>query len=223
VDNSVVQIGTTNRPVTHLPVGSLRRFGIAENGGNLYRVVYSTSRLHQLGGKWPDGSVEYRWVPRYPIAMWVLEKWLSAFDYAGPESDWVKDPETNLFTLGMYPKDGEYEFCFGWPTDMQPTIDKIGDVIQYLNRQRENKSTEDFLRTAEDDLAYKQRRWMERNEYIMRDAIRTKAMRPTPSNPKGKTLTANDMKFNITADQLHMGKGGIMKPKGEVVGDNVTS
>ena len=38
--------------------------------------------------------------------------------------------------------------------------------------------------------------------YIMRDAIRTKAMRPTPSNPQGKTLTADDMKFNITAEQL---------------------
>ena len=208
----LISMATGNRPVQHLPVGSLRRFGIAENGSNLYRVVFSTSRLQMLGGKWPDGAVEYRWSPRYPtpLPMWVLEKWLSAMDYAGPESQWQKDPETNLFTLGPYPKDGEYEYCFGWPLDMEPSITQVEAVIQYLEYKKLNFSEGDHLRALEDDVAKKQRNWMENNEYIMRDAIRTKAMRPTPSNPEGKTLTANDMKFNITADQLprHMPRQG---------------
>jgi hypothetical protein len=157
-----------------------------------------------LGGRWPDGVVEYRWVPRYttPVPFWALEKWLSAADYAGPESEWVKDAETNLYTLGPYPKDGEYEYCFGWPLDMEPSQTQVQAVIQYLDWKRLNFNTGDHLRALEDDVATKQRNWMEQNEYIMRDAIRTKACRPTASNPTGRTLTADDMKFNITADQL---------------------
>lgn len=200
----LISLATGNKPVQHLPVGSLRSFGIAENGSNLYRVVFSTSRLQMLGGKWKDGRTEYRWVPRYPVPtpFWALEKWLSAADYAGAESEWPKDPETGLFTMGPYPRDGEYEYCFGWPLDMEPTLTQVGAVIQYLEYKRRNFNTGDYLRALEDDVATKQRKWMEQNEYIMRDAIRTRAMRPTPSNPKGKTLTAEDMKFNITADQL---------------------
>lgn len=211
MSESIIEIATGNRALTYLPVGSLRRFGVAANGGNLYRCVYSTSRLHMLGGKWPDGTIEYRWSPRYPIPMWVLEKWLSAEDYAGSEVDWHKDPETNLFTLGPYPRDGEYEFCFGWPTDMEPSLGQVEAIIQYLAWQKQNCNTQDYLTAMEDDLALKQKNWMENNAYMMRDAIRTRAMRPTPSNPKGKALTADDMKFNITADELpKLSKGGIM-------------
>ena len=201
---SELLLATGNVPIQHLPIGSMRGFGISENGSNLYRVVFSTSRLQLLGGKWKDGRTEYRWVPRYPtpVPMWVLEKWLSAADYAGAESEWPKCPETGLLTMGPYPKDGEYEFCFGWPLDMEPGRTQVEAVIQYLDWKKLNFNTGDHLRALEDDVAKQQRNWMENNAYIMNDAIRTKACRPTPSNPQGKTLTADDMKFNITAEQL---------------------
>ena len=192
------------KPLQFLPIGSMRQFGITPSGGNLYRVILSTSRMEMVGGKWPDGRIEYRWVPRYPTpaAFWVLEKWLSAEDYAGPESQWLPDFESGLFTLGPYPKDGEYEMVFGWPTDLEPGASQVAAVIQYLEYKRRNYTANDYLRALEDDVAKKKADWLDRNMYIMRDAIRTKACRPTPSNPKGKTLTADDMKFNVTADQL---------------------
>jgi len=211
-------IANGSKPLQYLPVGSLRKFGITPNGGNLYRIILSTSRLHMLGGTWPDGLTEYRWVPRYPMPMWCLEKWISAEDYAGPESDWHKDPATNLFTLGPYPKDGEYEFCFGWPFDMEPTYQQIEDVIGFLERRRQTHKMGDYLAEMEAENLRRQDQWLERNAYIMRDAIRTKAMRPTPSNPQGKTLTADDFSFNYfkkTANDVGLGKGGIV-PKEKV-------
>ena len=103
--------------------------GYGENlfGQPIYRLVYSDSRTDLVGGKWPDGNCEYREVPRYPAikGQWIMEKWVSAEDYAGPREAYEMqqlDIESGLYTCGPYPHRGEYTHChtfIGSPTEMQ--------------------------------------------------------------------------------------------------------
>lgn len=99
----------------------------------LYRVIWSESRMYLLGGEFGDGFVGYRWAPYYGgTAQWVLEKWLSGPEYAGPRERWegTKD-HTGLYSMGPYPSTGWYEHCFSWPNGQEPDLEAIVPLLEY--------------------------------------------------------------------------------------------
>jgi hypothetical protein len=115
------------RSVSIFPGIAMGRFGENIFAEPLYRLVFSDSRTDLLGGKWPDGNCDYREVPRYPAlkGQWIMEKWLSAEEYAGTREEYELtqfDAESGLYTCGPYPHRGEYTYChtfIGNPTEMQ--------------------------------------------------------------------------------------------------------
>src|SRR5262245_31807987 len=94
-------------------------WGKNPQGKPLYRIIWTESRTWLIGGCWGDnGEIEYRHAPYYGERKeWVLEKWMSAIEYAGTEEQWRADNvEPNLaaqgivvYQMGPYPKSGWYE------------------------------------------------------------------------------------------------------------------
>jgi hypothetical protein len=93
----------------HFPI-SLNRFGKTPYNENLYRIVFAPSRFHLIHGLWADGANGARLVPRYRAVgdAWILERWLSADEYAKcSRQKWERD----LLILGPWPERGEYDLC----------------------------------------------------------------------------------------------------------------
>lgn len=109
----------------------------------LFRIVWSESVDWQLGGEWGDGAIEYRWVPRYlGRKEWILEKWLSAQEYAGSREEWEKYKDhTGLYEMGPYPAMGQYEQCYSYKPGEVPDIEGIAQILEH------SKNTYDFART----------------------------------------------------------------------------
>lgn len=89
----------------------MQRFGTNPFGENRYRLVLASSRRHICHGRWNEaGLARAKWVPTYahlPSEDYVLEEWLSAFQYTGmTPSQWNADPA--MLSLGPYPHRGEY-------------------------------------------------------------------------------------------------------------------
>lgn len=114
---ALVQIngGTRTKPTEYpLPMG---RHGKNPFGENLWRIVYAASVMEMIGGRWPDGREEYRWVPKYDEpnirTKWILEKWRSGWEITkcSPEVyDYTyKAPGSELLINGPYPHRGDYE------------------------------------------------------------------------------------------------------------------
>jgi hypothetical protein len=108
-------------------------------GKPLYRVIWSESRTWLLGGCWPDGAVEYRYAPYYAGRQeWVLEKWLSAYEYAGTRRDWERSNSDGFLaphgivvrTMGPYPTMGWYEHVYSFPADDEPNLDLIVPLLE---------------------------------------------------------------------------------------------
>jgi hypothetical protein len=97
----------------HVPMGRAR-FGLNSFQENLWRIVFAPSVHTMIGGKWPDGAVEYRLRPKYRDLgdVWVLEKWISAFEDSGMTEttyNWLMaDSTTGLLPSGPYPHRGVY-------------------------------------------------------------------------------------------------------------------
>jgi hypothetical protein len=92
----------------------MARHGLNPFNENMWRIVFAPSVFTLIGGKWPDGSVEYRIRPKYRDLgdVWVLEKWISAFEDSGmTEATYnylMADNETGLLPGGPYPHRGVY-------------------------------------------------------------------------------------------------------------------
>lgn len=122
------------------PSVSTARYGENLFGAPLFRIVFSDSRTDLIGGKWPDGNCEYREVPRYPAirGQWILEKWLSAEEYAGTREQYEReqwDSESGLLTTGPYPQRGEYALCHQFIA--APTESMVGWAIHNLKVSRD--------------------------------------------------------------------------------------
>ena len=119
--------------------GTPNTYGKNPYGKPLYRVVWSESRSWMLGGLWPDGTIEYRWVPYYAGRKeWVLEKWLAPMEFAGTEESWQKDTLDYelcargivVYQMGPYPAKGWYEHCYSFPADSEPNIQAIVPLLE---------------------------------------------------------------------------------------------
>lgn len=185
--------------VNAAPVGvqnfpsSLRGFGTNPFGQPLYRCVWSMSRLHQIGGQFPDGTREYRWVPLYPVTPltpphWALEKWLSAVEFAGPRELYEADvdPVSGLIPTGPYPTMGEYAHCYSFPVDAPVTISMIEAQIMRIEAGRRYSFAEN--RQAHLDEEAKRRRAHDnRIADIVRDSQQAFGNLPSNVNPAKRT------------------------------------
>lgn len=89
----------------HYPL-SMDRFGKNPYGEPLWRIVFAESRYHLVHGDFGDS----RWVPMYRHVgpFWVLEKWMSATDFAQmSRARW----EREMTILGPWPERGEYQLA----------------------------------------------------------------------------------------------------------------
>ena len=93
---------------------SMVKYGLNPYGEPLWRVVYAPSVKKLVGGRFSDGYVGYRARKAYEHLgnCWVLEKWLSGWEFTRQhESDYVdsvKDSATGLLLTGPYPSRGIY-------------------------------------------------------------------------------------------------------------------
>jgi hypothetical protein len=120
----------------------MARFGLNPYGQNLYRIIFAPSRTHLVYGEWPNGERKAQWVKRYPEVgeSWVLERWLTPFEYARctPE-EWNQ----MLTILGPYPERGEYELChkFDLVNPADESITKLIEVIEQGHKQTRRNGT----------------------------------------------------------------------------------
>jgi hypothetical protein len=91
----------------HLPL-PMERYGL-KNGHAAFRVVWSDSRTYLVGND--EGFKE---LPLYDFHAWVLEKYLTAEEFAGSKKSWDLK-EMGGARLGPYPSQGEWEFCYQFP------------------------------------------------------------------------------------------------------------
>jgi hypothetical protein len=188
--------------------GSLERFGQNPYGQNIWRVVWGPTRLYLVGGRWTDreeGKItrqvdEYRWIPRYGDADgWVLEKWLSAVEFAGSKEAWDMqnlDPETGLEQLGPYPVRGEYESAWKFPT--YPTASAVELVIQMIQYGKQKYNQADIRAAHRQALEAREKERGENLEAMIRDAMPAFPLRglsgsPYRSAPDPLRLTTKDL------------------------------
>lgn len=219
----MISIASGNKPLSHWP-GSLSQFGTNLYNENMYRVVWSDTRFHLVGGMWHDYDgapqndkelalaggkdinllrrvAEYRWVTRYPgVHSWVLEKWVSAYEYAGTPITWemsMKDKESGLLVCGPYPSRGEYEHCFTFPD--HPSISVIERVINWV-KAGQNYSAAEHKTANKNALEKEQKDWLSRGMDIWKDSqspFQGNAMSGSPGRKKKE-----DINFQYTAQDL---------------------
>lgn len=136
----------------HYPT-PMGRFGQNEFGENLYRIVFTESRRHLVGGAWQTkcsscagcgcpvchgkGATEaergYKWRPKYAAVKtpWILERWYDAFSYTKmTRTKWdaeMVDPISGWLLFGPYPSRGEYDLI--WEFDQGAGEDNLENII----------------------------------------------------------------------------------------------
>jgi hypothetical protein len=188
--------------------GDLTSFGQNPFGQNRWRVIWAPSRVYLVGGRWTDreeGKIvrtvdEYRWIPRYGgDEGWILEKWLSAMEYAGTKEAWDMqnmDPETAIEELGPYPTQGVYEAAWKFPA--YPTASEVERCIQMVRYGKEKYSKADIRDAHRNALEGKEKARGDNFEAMVRDAMPAFPLRaisgsPYRSGPDPIRLTTKDL------------------------------
>ena len=202
----------------------LRRFGANPFGENLYRVVYSDTRKHLVGGTWKEYSgkpandaevvahgrdpnflrevTEYRWIPLYPqFHGWVIEKWLSGLEFAGTPFSYdllQADTASGLLPL-PYPTRGEYVESQKLLVGMEPTITLVAEIIHLIEKGR-GISFSDKRKAIVADLEKKEAAHLSKVDDMWKEA--QGAFNNKPSNVHPGKRTADDIRFRLSANDL---------------------
>lgn len=138
----------------------LARFGRNPKAVPVYRVIWSETRLRIA-----DGRLQPEYGAMEP--QWVLERWCAPELYGSPEDlGWQVDPETGELPLGPFPRDGDYEFVFGFGkgTPINPTtVELICRLIEAGRAQtrsvrwraikeREERAREEWRKRMSDEF-----------------------------------------------------------------------
>jgi hypothetical protein len=209
----------------------LSRFGTNVYGEPIYRIVWGESRLELAGGLWEDRDgqqeakrvindrgetrdvnlirevVEYRWIPKYGIPRWILEKWLPPEHY-GAVSLWelTRDEKTGLLPLGPFPHRGEYEHSFTFEANGQYipiTPETVAGIARLIEAGR--TYTRSQRKAALEETKRKKRQaWESRVDDIVKDSQDAFGGNARSGSliQGDKKRTADDIKLNISADQL---------------------
>ena len=211
-----------NQPSIQFWNGALNTWGKNPRGWPFYRIIWSESRYHLLGGEWGDnGRVEYRWAQYYSGRKeWILERWLTPEEFAGSEIRWneetvdfsLAERGILVYTLGPYPRLGWYEHCFSFPSDGDPNLECI---VPLLEASRDLP----FFRIRQGLAAcHAQMRkdWESRFEARFQDA--QGAFHNNPSNVNPGKVTADKV---ILGNEQEM-RAALARQKDEVFGSTQT-
>lgn len=150
---------------------------------------------------------EYRHIPKYGVPRWILERWCSPEMYGSPELwEATRDDRSGLLPLGPFPNRGEYEHCFTFEANGQYiplTTETVTSIVRLIEAGKAYTRSE--KRAAIEQAKEKKRKqWEQRVEDIVhdsQDAFNGNA-RSSQYLHGDKTRTADDIKLEITADQL---------------------
>lgn len=212
----VIEYSGVERQVQHLPIGSLRDYGVNPHDEPMFRVIWSESRRAICGGnhKTYDKSAGgpsndaalliygrdpnqireeagYKWVPLYPgVRAWVLEKWQSPFQFTGmgPEQydREYRDPATNLLELGPYPIRGDYSHSYTFPAGHEPGRSKVIEVINWVEAGR-NYTLNEHQVAIQQSYDMREKDWERQNQDRQRDARRVGNGNPINITPGKRT------------------------------------
>jgi len=163
------------------PVTSLRhwptplgKYGKTPFGDNLYRIVFTQSRRHLVGGLWLGGETAYHWVPKYRTvkASWVLERWYTAQEFTRmTRQQWdstMVEPVSGWLLLGPYPSRGEYDLV--WEFDAGVDADNLDKIIGAIERGR-YRSFEDIRQFHKDEYEQEEKDTRRACQDEIRDAV----------------------------------------------------
>jgi hypothetical protein len=203
----------------------LHRFGPNPYGENLYRVVWSDSRKHMVGGTWNDYSgkplddrelaarggrdpnllrsvSEYRWIPLYPrFHGWVIEKWLSALEFCGtPMSFEILQADTAGGLLPLpYPHRGEYVESQKLLMGMEPNITLVAEIVHLIEKGR-GLTINQKARGIKDNLEKSEAAHLSKVDDMWKEA--QGAFNNRASNVHPGKRTAKDINFRYAASDL---------------------
>jgi len=225
---AVVVLHEWSKPTPEWVEKTVRRYGTNIYGDPLFRIVWSETRKHLVGGIWEDHSdkdcvnlirevAEYRWVPVYGNTQrWVLETWCPPEKYGTP-AIWereFRDEKSGLLTLGPFPSRGDYEHSYTFEYDGQyvPLTPESVEAVCYLIEKGREYSYALKKAALEEEQKRKDREWEERAKDIIRDA-----QSPFHNNTftgryvTGEKKRKEDIDFNISADELTLPKRGFFQ------------
>jgi hypothetical protein len=137
----------------------LSEFGKNPAGNPIYRVVWGPSRTEKVLIKSRNELAELK---RYPNQeCWILEKWQSALDWAGPRDSHEERCAKSHIAMD-YPEDGEYEQCDGAFPDQESVFGFARLFVHFLVMGKVNYTEKERQRALklreqikEDDLDQK--------------------------------------------------------------------
>jgi hypothetical protein len=188
----------------HFPI-PMARFGLNPFGENLWRIVFAPTVHRLIGGKWKDGSIEYRLRPTYRDLKdkWILEKWISAFEFCqmteGTYNFMMADSETGMYPAGPYPHRGTYFHVHTFES-VQPGDCNLEWIVGVIAKAKNNDPAQ--VKQAIDEHYSAQeraRKSTQRDQLVeLRPSFGT---RPT-SLPGGGVHTTKTFKFDLSAADL---------------------
>jgi hypothetical protein len=188
----------------HFPMG-MARFGLNSFQENLWRIVFAPSVHTMIGGKWPDGAVEYRLRPKYRDLgdVWVLEKWISAFEDSGMTEttyNWLMaDSTTGLLPSGPYPHRGVYHHVHTFEA-VAPGDCNLEWLVGIIAKAKTNDPA--AVKQAIDEHYAKEQR--ARHQLGIDKLVENRpafGMRPT-SLPGGGVHSVKSFRFDVAAKDL---------------------
>lgn len=107
----------------------LSEFGKTPGGLPLWRVVWAPTRIEKVWWRETKQIFELQTYPERET--WILEKWMSALDYAGTLDSY--DAQQMKSPIGMeYPTDGEYAESMEFPTNESVSmVKKAVELLMY--------------------------------------------------------------------------------------------
>ena len=188
------------RNLQHYPL-SMARFGKNPYGENLWRIVWAPSRRMLAG----DGT--FRWVHAYRQigAAWVLEKWVSAWDFA--QCSKAKWNETMLM-LGPYPARGEYVHAHTFGVAVADA--NVEKLISWIE-EGQRRSFQDHVDACRADYDQEEREASATRQAIIRNALPSFGTAPVAGYGGGSGTKTKDLSIYARGWQPKPGierKGG---------------
>jgi len=186
------------RNLQHHPTPMLR-YGLNPYGEPLYRIVFTQSRRHLVGGAWAGEGNTYHWVPKYRqiTAPWILERWRPEVVSRKKWETEMVDPVSGWPLLGPYPSRGDYDMV--WEFDSGVAADSLDNIVANVERRmlRQVAENQAMLRREYEQEEKDQKR--ESSDEV-RDCLRYRNCAPLSAGRFGRgTKTAPELK---TANEL---------------------
>lgn len=190
------------RDLRHWPT-PMSKYGKNPYGDNLFRLVWAPSARYLIYGTWPDGSTKASWNRKYPQAgdNWVLDKWLSAYEFAKCTPEVWNETMT---ILGPYPDRGEYDLAHVFDM-VNPDDSNLEKLIIWINEGKNRSFFENRVACQANADAEELDRKRLRLD-IIRDSLPAFGAAPMVGHGGGRgTKTAPILK---SAEELGLPTGG---------------